>query len=519
MATSKPGVVERAKLALRVFNRGLPVASQRKSAPFLWPSWVNGQPQWHIIDYGAYVQEGFSLNALIYSAVMYKARAITAAPLRAYSGDSEHPDRLPPEHPLSQLCARPNPYQSGAAFNSLCQVYFNIAGDVFIHLDHEGAPVSAGAGAATPPKAMRALRPDRVLIVPKDGDLMGYVYVPEGHTFREGLDDLARTGGVKTGALGFLPQDIIHVKLPNPLDRLEGLGYGLPPCAALSRSADVDNDVTRFLKVFFQRGAAPQVSISFEDTVEEDEMQAIRDRWAEIYGGVDNWSEPAVMAHGAKVTTLTPPFEQMGFDKIDERNESRILGPFGVPPILIGTRIGLMRSTYENFEHARRLFWQDTFIPELALFEAEYQPRLTTGRGDWVAFDTSDVPALQQDMPQLVEAAYKMWQMGVPANRALPAVGIDISDVPGGNTGYLPLSVVPVGSPNPRLLPPAAPPPAGGRGEEEAEGEQRAEGANPELAPGRGKEGAKAHHPFPLLGRARGLAHRPNNSSGRVLTE
>jgi hypothetical protein len=135
----------------------------------------------------------------------------------------------------------------------------------------------------------------------------------------------------------------------------------------------------------------------------------------------------------------------MGFEAIDERNESRILGPFGVPPILIGTRTGLIRSTYSNYEQARGAYWDDTAVPELQLFESEFQYFLRTDDGGFVAYDKSKVPALQQNVPDLIDAAFKMWQMGTSSNQAFAAVGLKVADIPGGDIGYISKNVVPVG--------------------------------------------------------------------------
>jgi hypothetical protein len=135
----------------------------------------------------------------------------------------------------------------------------------------------------------------------------------------------------------------------------------------------------------------------------------------------------------------------MGFATIDERNESRILGPLGVPGALIGTRLGLQRAIRANMAELRRMFWEDTMTPELGLFEAEYRYYLRSGDGAFVAFDFSKVPALQKDVPVLAEAAHRMWQMGVPANKAFETVGLPVGDVPGGDVGYVPLGVMEVG--------------------------------------------------------------------------
>lgn len=431
-------LIQRAKLALTVFQRGMPYPSQTKQArsPFMWPAWRNDKPQWILSDFTSYATEGFSQNSLIYSAIMYKARAMASAPLRAYGGDPDQPELLDVAHPLAQLVARPNPYQSWLELQMLNEVYLNIAGEVFVLC---ARPRGGGL-----PEALYTLRPDRVYLVPKGGKVAGWLYVPEGQSPTDGVPILA--------------QDMMTVKLPNPLDPYEGFGRGLSPLAPTAQSADVDNAVTAYLKTFFDNAAVPQGLLKFEVPLSSEEMARIRERWKEIYGGVDNWAEVGVLDQTGEYQRLGMSFNEMGFESIDERNESRILGPLGVPPILIGTRMGLMRSTYSNYEEARRAFWQDTLVPELRLYEDEYRYFLQSDDGGFVRFDLGDVPALQQDKGALVTAAQALFSMGVPANQALAAMGLDIGEVEGGDIGYLPLSLNPVGQPRPAPI--IAPPPA-----------------------------------------------------------
>jgi HK97 family phage portal protein len=474
MAEEKPSIPNRIKLALRVFRDGLPSSSwgrQRKSSPFLWPAWREGKPEWQIGDFESYVSEGFDLNSLIYSAVLYKARVSQLAPLRAYAGELDHPEVLAPNHDLARLTARPNPYQSGLAFQAQQRVYLNVAGNSYVHLDRPKR------GAL--PTAMRSLRPDRVHIIPAQGGLKGFVYVPEGKTAYEA----ARDGSI----VPMLAEDVIHVKLPWPGDPLEGLGYGLSPISPLARSGDVDNKVTEFLKLFFDSGTMLSTYLKFDVPMDEGEIARARSRWKEIYGGYTNWTEVGILDQGGTVERFGMTFQEMGFAELDERNESRILGPFGVPPILLGTRVGLNRSTYSNAEESRRMFWQDTQVPETQLYEAEYQYRLVTNDG-WVAFDYTRVPALQKDVPKLAEAAHKLWQMGVPANAAIAAVGLDVESVKGGDIGYLPIGVLPVGSPRPA---PAPAVPGAGRPAPDAEGGKEPEGEESGDEPG-GEEAANA---------------------------
>jgi HK97 family phage portal protein len=415
---------------VRFFRDGI------KAAPFAWPDYRVGQPVPSMTDYQSYAEEGYAGNSLIYSAIAYKARAVTAAPLRAYTGDVDHPEVLPPRHPLSKLLARPNPYQSGADLMQLNTVYLNLTGDVFMYIDRQGKD----------PRALYSLRRDRVLIIPGEkGSLKGYIYVPEGATRQDGMP--------------ILPADMMHPKFPNPMDPLEGLGYGLSPVSALAHSADVDNQITKYLRTFFEKGTMQNIVLKFDFPMTSEAMAEARAKWHEVYGSSDNWWKVGILDQSGSVQQLGLTFDQMGFGPIDERNESRILGPFGVPPILIGSRNGLARSTYANYETARKAFWEDTFIPELALYEASLDYYLAQGDDITIRFDTSQVPALRQDVLKQIEGAKFLWSMGVPANTAVQTVGLAIEDIPGGEIGYLPLNLVPVGTP--RTPPtPVAPPTA-----------------------------------------------------------
>lgn len=433
----KPGIVQRAAAAWRFFNHGL--AIEQKQVPFAWPSHIDGKAQWQIYDFQSYVNEGFNLNAIIYEAIMYKVRAMADVRLRGYQGTVEQPILLGDDHPYTQLLNRPNPYQSQNEFMGQHITFLNLTGNSYIFFDRP----KIGAF----PTAMYSMRPDRVFIVPKARGIAGYKYVAEGRSIAD--------------AIPLLAEDVMHVKLPNPGDPLEGLGYGLSPLSAIARSADVDNDVTQFLKMFFQSGANTSSFLQFEDYLTNEQIAEVKRRWREIYGGFENWGDVGVLDKGATLNKTGQTFQEMGFGTLDERNESRIAGPFGVPLILIGARLGLMRSTYSNYEEARKAFWEDTMRFEIKLFEDDFIHFLTDG-DLFPKFDLSEVPALQKNMPDLVTMALKIADRGIALNDALAFVGLSMR-LPGGDIPYLatnlkPLSAVPTEPPAIALPMPTVPP-------------------------------------------------------------
>ncbi len=455
----RPGVLERARVAWRVFRRGVPArkAAGGEKFPLIWPAWRRGQPQWKMTDFDNFAEEGFERNALIYEAIMYKVRAKWLAPLRAYTGEMDRPERLADDHPLAKLIARPNPKQSQADFEAALIAFLNLDGNAYGILKR---PRGGGL-----PEAMYTVRPDRMYIVPhpqwrRTREILGYLYVPEGMGHQDGIPMLA--------------QDVMHIKFPNPRDPYDGLGYGQSPVLSMARSADVDNAVTHFLKLFFERGALIPGMVSFDVSLDDSTMARVKERWMEIYGGYENWTDIFVADNSAKYQRVGATFDEFGFGQLDERNETRILGPLGVPAVLVGARVGLQNATYANVNGLRRVFWEDTFKPELGLFEDEYRYYLVGEDGAWVGYDYAGVPALQQDRAALADAAYKIWQMGTPANQAFASVGLAIEDVPGGDTAYVSVSMVASGSSRPaETVREGA---QGDAGQVEAEEDEREEG-------------------------------------------
>jgi hypothetical protein len=120
---------------------------------------------------------------------------------------------------------------------------------------------------------------------------------------------------------------------------------------------------------------------------------------------------------------------------------------FGVPPIIAGIQAGLDAATYSNYEQARKAFFEDTVSGLWARLDGALTRGLLTEFTDdpaiSIEFDTTDVPALQED-----KAALRTWAReslsagGMTLNQYQIAVGL-----PGfgeaGEVMYLPLGVQP----------------------------------------------------------------------------
>ena len=341
-------------------------AARRKKL-ILWPTWREGMSRWQLVSLEAFVKEGFEMNAVLYAAIMYKARAMASVPMLAYDAAG---DLLPQESELSQLLARPNRHYSWEELAENLAVYYNLMGEAYVY--------ALRRNLSTPPEALYALRPDHVVHLYKDGELAGYEYIPAGAT------------------VGFpiLPEDMLHWALPNPGDVFEGFGKGFSPVFPVARSIDVDNDATDFLKEFFANGALPAGVLKFDVPLDDDIVAQAQDRWAEVHGGYKRWTEPAVLDSGGSYQRIGLSIQELDMAALDARSESRVTMVLGVPLNLIESRPSLTQGTYSNKEQDRRMFWEDTMLAELRKLQREWQWLLNGDYGT-VRYDFSAVPALE----------------------------------------------------------------------------------------------------------------------------
>ncbi|WP_206341757.1 phage portal protein [Streptomyces ureilyticus] len=67
------------------------------------------------------------------------------------------------------------------------------------------------------------------------------------------------------------------------------------------------------------------------------------------------------------VKVLGLNLDQLRFPDLRTISETRICAGFGVPPVLVGAKAGLDRSTFANYAEARRSFWEETIMPDQRL--------------------------------------------------------------------------------------------------------------------------------------------------------
>ena len=345
-------------------------------------SWEAGKPQYPQSNFYNNTVHGYRKNELIYSCIAKKADSAATPVLRVHRKSD---GKELPNHPAKLLITEPNPFMSDFDFMALSMIMLDLAGRACWEKQRSRAGKVVG---------LWPLRPDWLKpVLGPSGLPAGYSYEPEGVS--------------QPIPMGY--EDVLELKLWDPLRLYDGLA----PVSVAGRVGDVDNAATDFLKLFFEKGGIPPFIFSSKLKLTDAAVSDIRRRLQERYGGYQNWLVPGVVDSDATVQRLGLTFAEMGFDVLDARSEARICMILRVPPILLGAKVGLDRSTFSNYAEARKAWWQDDLTPQYRRVKDELNNDLITEFGNDVEFrwDLSEVPAFQEDQGAI-------WTRGVEAMKA-----------------------------------------------------------------------------------------------------
>jgi len=324
--------------------------------------------------------------------VKNRVGALTADAVMVRNGFWEEVDG----HPLVKLLNNPNPWRSRAQFWSEVCLDRYLAGNAYIlKARYVGGLLDGAVG------ELYRLRPDRVDPIPGNMEagepfLKGYAYRIDAQTTR------------------VVPvSDIIHIRANDPLDPYRGLS----PVASILERVNIDQYMRTFLSTFYARGGASVGAIiNVKGKMDQPLKDDIRTRFRRMFGG----GQYDILVSNAEDLTYTP----LGLDRglrdalpkeIDAVTEARIAMKLGIPGSILGLLIGYESSSYANKRQDWQVFWDITMAPLLSDFDDVLNMSLTPEFGgiDEVAFDLSDIRALQEDSEALKESARKDWMAGV----------------------------------------------------------------------------------------------------------
>ena len=249
------------------------------------------------------------------------------------------------------------------------------------------------------------------------------------------------------GAQALAADEVVWVRFPDPADP----DYGaLPPLAAARLGADTYAAAMKSNWAIFANGLAPGGFVLPPEGQQwnEEQLDEAQEAWTRKLRGVEKRHRWLFMPepYTIKENSLTPrDAEFLGGLDFSVEDVARA---YGLPIELVGGS----RRTYQNLENAMRAVWMFTLEPEASMLAAELTEQLVPmfgGEADFVAFDLSDVTALQEDEAKRWARVREQLAAGsLTINEWRAGEGLD--PVPWGDVAWLPAGQQPIADGEPR---------------------------------------------------------------------
>ena len=395
-----------------------------RQAGGLWvPSYQLNKPAWPEQNVATAVQ-GFSTAATIFACVTYRAHAVATAQLRAYRGEGTQ-RAADDEHPVRQLARRPNPQMSEAEFWATVQLIADVTDFCVIEKER------ADAGNVL---NLWPLRSDWLRPIPRRGAPPDWQYAQGGRDWRR-LD--AKNAIVVTAGT-------------SPTLPITGFG----PMRLAGAEGAIIKAMMDYLLGFWQNGALPAYGLVPRDAASEGrrtvnlqaDADAMRAKWDEtVKAGV-----PPILWSIERIERLGFDFDELAFGDLHALTDTNVCSAFGVPPILLHRQAGLDAATYSNYGQARTSFYEDTVAPLWARLDGAFTRGLIDAGefgddGVELEFDTSRVPALQEDADARRRFVLESWRLRV-IDQATTLRHLDFPEVEGTEGVYYAPTTVGLGA-------------------------------------------------------------------------
>ena len=235
------------------------------------------------------------------------------------------------------------------------------------------------------------------------------------------------------------PEEIVHMKYPNPAD----VHYGKGPLAAAALAADAHQGMSSYEYNLLMNNAIPPSALTTEQSLTVDQVKKIKDEWNAQYRGPHNAGKLSILQGGLSVEKYALSPKEMGYLLGRKVNRTEIAAIFGVPMSLLTVEdiksAPVMGMVVGSTAYARRTIRPRCMRIEQKLNEQLlplYDPKL------FVAFD-NPVPEDRAAATLEREANLRMGYTTINEER----LEDNREPVPWGDTPWLPMNLAPVGEP------------------------------------------------------------------------
>lgn len=287
--------------------------------------------------------------------------------------------------PPLDILERPWPRATTSDLLAEMLIMADMGGNAFVFLDETPAG-----------DRLRVMRPDYVTIVmgdssgrpvetaaQLDAEILGFIYDPQDGS---------------TAPVALLVEEVAHFIPPgqrDPLARFRGMSWLTP----IIREMQADQEATLHKLAFFKNGATPQMVVSLDATVTEEQFASFVAKMDDSHAGWQNAYKTLYLGGGATPTVVGKDLQQLDFSNTQGKGETRIAAASGIHPVLIPLSEGMQGSSLNagNYAAARRSTADTTFRPLWHNACGSLAQIMPSARGAELSIDEECIAFLRED--------------------------------------------------------------------------------------------------------------------------
>lgn len=246
----------------------------------------------------------------VFAAVNVIARRVAGIPLRLYGQALQSQGEEIGSHPLLSLLARPNTILSGRALRHTLVSHLELTGMAFVLVAENALGLPAELWPLSPADLVE------IKTGPDTGQpISGFVF--------------SGPGGKR---ITYRPEHILYLRHPSP----DSLIYGASPIKAMAHAFDIDLAVRIYQRNFFANSARPEMVLSTDQRLTEQEARRILTGWRQKHQGLAHVFEPTILDGGLKMQPVSFSAKDFEFMSLASWTQDNILAAYGVPAGKLG---------------------------------------------------------------------------------------------------------------------------------------------------------------------------------------
>ena len=362
--------------------------SARDFENFFKLSWVGADKVWGALT-NEQKDQAYRSSSIIYACTRRIVHATSEAIVRIGKKQEDGSFKAIENSPVMKLVRRPNPDMNWDVFMQYHRSHLLSTGRSHIWKWRNRLGVVTEMW-PLPTHWVKVKSPDRKLV---EGDKRRFI-----DHYEITVDGFGRTQIVQ-------PEDMIYGRFIDPDNFTEGVG----PLEAAYRDYKIDTERENYLAEMLANMHVPGLVIKQKAEFTKPQKDDLRAKLREKIGKGHKGS-PLLLSGEDATAEVLEPLKDLDWPGLSNMSEARICAAYGVPPILVGVRVGLENSPWSNVGEARNGFYQTTVIDFWDSDSFIFTEGLIRGEGEKdqtieIYFDYSNVKALQKDFVQLTTRA------------------------------------------------------------------------------------------------------------------